>query len=170
MQVAPAMTKEWLIGACRKNDETQLLLFFKLINHSLLFINFFADITEMRKLGPRISQHLKSCVSRRAVTDSRGHGYNYLQKTTDSEAPVKPAAVRQLKQPVEITDDTPGLFFSSLSLPSLSCKPTLLFEGQMESERDLYLHLTSSNRPGAGVGGGDSSNVGGDGGVWGVVH
>lgn len=89
------MTKERLLRACRENGDSQLLFLFKLINHSVIYL-FFALTSLERARGKNFPALAEvGCVSRRTMTDSRGRGY--LQIRTDSEAGVKPAAVRQLK-------------------------------------------------------------------------
>lgn len=84
--------------------------FFKLINHSL---GFFADIKGMYKGQEENFAAFAEvgCISRRAAIDSRGYGHGYLQIATDIKALVKPAAMTELKQPVEIMSDTSGLGF-----------------------------------------------------------
>lgn len=125
-------------GHVWENDNAQLPFFFQANqSHSVFFLFFFADIKGMYRRTrdkKRIFAALAEvgCVSRRAAIDSRGYGYGYLQIATDSEALVKPAAVTELKQPVEVMSDTSGLglffFFQNLekktTLPPPSSLPS----------------------------------------------
>lgn len=161
-------------GHVWENDNAQLPFFFQANqSHSVFFLFFFADIKGMYRRTrdkKRIFAALAEvgCVSRRAAIDSRGYGYGYLQIATDSEALVKPAAVTELKQPVEVMSDTSGLglfFFSSFffsefrkknnspsshlpSLPHPSVKPTvpvpLLFLKVRRKAKETSAHASTS--------------------------